>query len=205
MSPKISEAAKDAKKNIIIEAALKLFSQKGYAETSMDNIVDEAQVSKGGIYNYFKSKEEIFLYIAKDRLNKRHALIEQFPENISSKEKLVKYIHWTLNGLFDEKTSLNARFTFEFWSILSRDEKTSEKAKERYNLFYDELARLLIEGIEKGEFNKELDVKSMVYILLSTMDGIAFCNSVMKVPITKEIVDNYVDTILNKILKERKL
>lgn len=205
MAPKISEAAKDAKKYIIIEAALKLFSQKGYVETSMDDIVDEARVSKGGIYNYFKSKEEIFLEIAKDRLNKRHALIEEFPEDISSREKLVRYIHWILNGLFDEKTSLNVRFTFEFWSVLSRNEKTSQKAKERYNLFYEELEKLLIEGIEKGEFNKELDVKSMVYILLSTMDGIAFCNSVMKVPITKEIVNTYVDTMLNKIIKEGNL
>lgn len=202
MAPKISEQAKKAKKDIIIQEALKLFSQKGYVETSMDDIVVASQISKGGIYNYFKSKEEIFLAIAEDRFNKRHNLIEDFPENASNKEKLVKYIHWTLKGLFDEKTSLNARFTFEFWSVLSRNEETSEKAKERYSLFYNDLAKILRAGIENGEFKNDLDINSIVYILLSSMDGIGFFNSVMGIPITEEIVKNYVDITLNKILKE---
>lgn len=202
MAPKISEQAKKAKKDIIIQEALKLFSQKGYVETSMDDIVLASQISKGGIYNYFKSKEEIFLAIAEDRFNKRHNLIKDFPENASNKEKLVKYIHWTLKGLFDEKTSLNARFTFEFWSVLSRNEETSEKAKERYNLFYNDLAKILRAGIENGEFKNDLDINSIVYILLSSMDGIGFFNSVMGIPITEEIVNNYVDITLNKILKE---
>jgi AcrR family transcriptional regulator len=202
MAPKISEKAKKAKKDIIIQEALKLFSQNGYVETSMDDIVVASQISKGGIYNYFKSKEEIFLAIAEDRFNKRHDLIEGFPENTLNKEKLIKYIHWTLRGLFNEETSLNARFTFEFWSVLSRNEKSSEKAKERYNLFYNDLAKILIAGIENGEFKNDLDVDSITYIILSTMDGISFCNSVMKVPITEDIVNNYVDIMLNKVLKE---
>jgi len=203
MTPKINDEARKIKKDVIIDEALKLFSKKGYVETSIDDIVEATKISKGGIYNYYKSKEEIFLAIAEERFNKRHKLIEEFPITTTNKEKLVKYIYWTLNGLFDEEASLNARFAFEFWSVLSKNEKTSEKAKERYKLFYNDLAKILFMGVENGEFKEDLDIDSMVYIILATMDGIGFCNSVMGVPLTEEIVNNYSDIILNKLLREK--
>ncbi|WML33711.1 TetR/AcrR family transcriptional regulator [Clostridium sp. OS1-26] len=124
MSPKISEESKTQKKSYIIGNAMKLFSQKGFVETSMEDIVKATGMSKGGIYNYFKSKEEIFLAIAEDRFNKRHRLIENFEKSTTSTEKVKNYIQWILGGLFDEDTLLNARFTFEFWSVVSRNPET---------------------------------------------------------------------------------
>lgn len=45
----------------ILEAAINVFSSKGYHDTRMDDIVEASQSSKGSIYFYFKSKQEIFL------------------------------------------------------------------------------------------------------------------------------------------------
>lgn len=49
----------DLKHTIILEA-LRLFSLKGYLSTSVQDIIDAAGTSKGGFYNHFKSKEELF-------------------------------------------------------------------------------------------------------------------------------------------------
>ena len=57
--PKISQEKKNQRQEMILAAAFKLFSKKGYYPTSMDDITKEAGVSKGLIYTYFKSKEEI--------------------------------------------------------------------------------------------------------------------------------------------------
>lgn len=198
--PKISEQDKKAKRDFIINHALKLFSKKGFVETTMDDIVEASSMSKGGIYTYFKSKEEIFLAIAEDRFNKRHTLVKELNSKLNSREKLIDYIQWILCGLNGEETMLNARFAFEFWSVLSRNEETSQNAKERYKLFHEDLSDLLKEGVERGEFLKDLDIDSMVYIILSTTDGIAFCSSVMGIPATKETIENYIDMILKKIL-----
>ncbi len=51
------------KKNEIAEAATKLFAIKGYESTTLDDIANLAQFGKGTIYNYFKSKEDIYEYI----------------------------------------------------------------------------------------------------------------------------------------------
>jgi|LGVE01.1.fsa_nt_gb AcrR family transcriptional regulator len=62
MSPRTKEQNKEIKQQkslLIVEAALKLFAEDGYTSTSMQSIAKEAGVSKGNLYNYFESKEEL--------------------------------------------------------------------------------------------------------------------------------------------------
>lgn len=198
---KHSNEGVETKKEMIIKHAFDLFAEKGYSETSVDDIVKASGISKGGIYYYFKSKEDIFLEIAEERLRQRKNLMSSNENLKSSKEKIISYINWTLTGFFDEKVQKISRFTFEFWSVLSRNPNMANKAKERYKMFYDILAGILQEGIDKGEFKKDLDIESMVYIILSSMDGIGFVNSVMGISMTQDIVKNYIDMILKKIEK----
>lgn len=57
----------EATRERILEAAEKLFAAKGFYETAMDEIVETARVSKGGVYFHFPSKEELFFALL-DRL-----------------------------------------------------------------------------------------------------------------------------------------
>ena len=54
---------KQAKKQDIIKAAMKVFAQKGFANTKMADVAEMANIGKGTIYEYFKSKEEIFEFV----------------------------------------------------------------------------------------------------------------------------------------------
>jgi AcrR family transcriptional regulator len=61
-------------RNRILEAAIKVFSTKGYHETRVDEIVEAAGTSKGGVYFHFPSKQDIFLGLIDefaDRLERR--------------------------------------------------------------------------------------------------------------------------------------
>jgi AcrR family transcriptional regulator len=73
--PKISEAKLKEKRDHIIRCAFEIFSQKGYDATTMDDIVKLSGVSKGGIYHYFPSKEDVFFDIAEIQMGKRQALV----------------------------------------------------------------------------------------------------------------------------------
>lgn len=185
-------------KDKIIACAFELFAGKGYASTSMDDIVRVSGISKGGIYHHFKSKEEIFLAIAQDRLEKRQRLVLASAAQ-SAMERLMQYISWTLQGYLTEEVQKNAKFTFEFWSVMSRNEQIAVKAKERYLVFFTDLAAILQQGIGAGEFAGNLDVEAMVYLLLSTMDGIGFMNAVMGVPLTEETIRTYQDMIAKQV------
>jgi len=49
------------RKNQILEAAFKVFIDKGYSKTTMDDIVENSGLSKGALYHYYKSKKDLFL------------------------------------------------------------------------------------------------------------------------------------------------
>lgn len=69
---------KSAKRDDIICAAVSLFQQYGYLETSMDRIAEEAQVSKRTVYNHFESKDALFEAIREELVNRCGHL--QLPE-----------------------------------------------------------------------------------------------------------------------------
>ena len=66
MSPKSKEQfeiVRTQSRDNIMQTALELFARKGYFNTSIKQIADEANISKGLLYNYFKSKEELLRQI----------------------------------------------------------------------------------------------------------------------------------------------
>jgi len=65
MVPKVPVEHKKKVEEKIIMSARKQFAKKGYALTSMDEIAKSANVSKGGLYHHFPSKEEIFQSVCK--------------------------------------------------------------------------------------------------------------------------------------------
>ena len=59
MSPKVSQAHKEKRRNEIIAAAKTVFIRKGFEKTTMHDVVEESGMSRGGVYQYFSSTEEM--------------------------------------------------------------------------------------------------------------------------------------------------
>jgi AcrR family transcriptional regulator len=78
--PKVSEEHKTKVKETIMKAAIKNFSKTGFAITKMDDIAKTADVSKGTLYLYFQSKEDLFESICKSNqqilIDKRSGLFQ---------------------------------------------------------------------------------------------------------------------------------
>ena len=74
------EREKERRKNDIIDAAEKVFFEKGLSNSKMDEVAEQAELSKGTLYLYFKSKEEIYFEI---KLRAINILNGMFKESIS--------------------------------------------------------------------------------------------------------------------------
>ena len=88
------------KEKRIIEGAMKLFARKGYSSTSVQEIADEAGISKGAFYLYFKSKEELMISIFTyyyERINQKIKAIER--EKLEPKDKFIKQLHVQLDEI----------------------------------------------------------------------------------------------------------
>lgn len=133
----------------IARAAIKLFNQKGYHATSVQDIADEVGLQKGSLYHYISSKEELLLQIASRSINgfsRELAQICDLP--ITAKERLRKAIHhhFTIVTGDIQMTTVLLREAF----LLSDEQSVIiTRAMDVYTNLW---ARILREGMEQGEF-----------------------------------------------------
>ncbi len=90
-------------KSKLKKAALKLFTKKGYAATSVREIVEKAKTTKPCLYYYFKNKEGIYLEILRDTLEDFMKLLnKKYPENLKPSEE-IKELCYSVFKKFKEK------------------------------------------------------------------------------------------------------
>ena len=202
--PKLSEEKWGAKKDEIIKIAFEMFFSKGYSSVSVNDIIKEAKISKGGFYTYFKSKQEVFVEIVKRSDDKKANIIKELSKEMTATEKLRVYIHARLSSFLDEENRKWAKFASEFWSSVNGDKEMDKMASERFNTFFSHIDSIIREGIETGEFSNLIDINSYIYLMMSTIDGLAFMTSVMKQPLTEEKISVAIDVLLNYLIMFKK-
>ena len=137
------------KNDEIALAAIKLFNQKGYHSTSVQDIADEVGLQKGSLYHYISSKEELLLQIASRSIDGFSRELETVCNlATSAEERLVCAIqhHFSIVTSNLQMTTVLLREAF-----LLSDEQHSviAAAMDRYTNLW---VRIIEEGMEKGEF-----------------------------------------------------
>ena len=66
----------EKRKEEIKNAAMKLFTEKGFSHTTMENIINETGLSKGGFYHYYNSTSDILYDLMKDEIEYRNQVIK---------------------------------------------------------------------------------------------------------------------------------
>lgn len=84
------EREKQLRRREIIQAALKIFAQKGYKATTLDEIAEKSEFGKGTIYNYFSSKEEIYKEIITSAIEQHQIIIRKIDEETATLHDFVE-------------------------------------------------------------------------------------------------------------------
>lgn len=87
-------------KDQIIQAALSLFSNKGYKETTMADLVTVTGLSKGAVYHHFKSKEEILQLLMEKETISLSTFLEELSKNegVSSTDRLLQLVDYLIGN-----------------------------------------------------------------------------------------------------------
>ncbi len=94
--------AKEERKKQLKVAAIHLISEKGYRDTSVQDIVDAAEFSKGGFYNCYHSKKELFVDILKDSMEYRQQRVLEAKKNTTLNKK-----DFMIEALLDKMLDFN--------------------------------------------------------------------------------------------------
>ena len=166
-----SEEGKSDKLGQLFEAATKRFGEDGYSETTMESIAREAGVSKGTLYYYFDSKEELFMELFLDWLEKFEGLWEEGSFSGSPVRELIQ-LHTAMIKMVEETASLG-RLMLEFWANASRKKKLEKVLNETIKEYRKKTAEVIERGQEKGMFH-DVDPLEASSALIAAYDGLWF-------------------------------
>ena len=166
--PKVVPEYKEEAKSRILEAANKVFAEKGYHEATMDDIAKRLGVSKGAIYLYFASKEELFEAMCKTAPQAfKEILYSSFSSDANPVESATQF--------FDRMLKLSASnpgLSFEILSEASRNPALKRILRQNHAEYEEVLTGFLAEGRKSRIVADNLDIHSLANSLIALWNGL---------------------------------
>lgn len=178
-TPKQNEAMRQATKEKIQTAAIKLFTQKGFAATSVQDIASSADISTGLMYRHYKTKEDLYSSIVLEAAEELGEIIMLLQSDTSPKQLIQEFTEEILSDLTkdDEFARYMVLITQAFFS---EDFLPEVKVLLRQNkLLIDQMACLIEKGQKLGEF-KYGDPHAMAQYYFSTIQGLSETRFILK-------------------------
>jgi len=161
-------------KETIIHESMKLFSLKGFLGTSINDILEAAGTSKGGFYNHFASKEDLFFQVLDEA---RRIWQEKTLWSLDQIESPIERVKRLLMNYKDrylkDSTDFPGGCIFTTFSV-ELDDRRPHLAKEVNKGFVGlkvMLKRFLDEGQELGELSQDVSTVAVTELLMSGMVG----------------------------------
>jgi AcrR family transcriptional regulator len=161
-NPKASTKKGLKKKEKIGRAAAKVYNKKGYQETKIDDIAAAAKMSKGGIYHYFSSKDEILFFILDSYMDIVLEDLEAQLQTLRDSTSRIKFIIERHIDFYANYTS-QAKTLLHDAHCLSPKRFKSIKVKERK--YYRIVLDVLSEFFEGSGEAKGDELKAMAFLL----------------------------------------
>ncbi|AFU58260.1 putative transcriptional regulator, TetR family [Candidatus Nitrososphaera gargensis Ga9.2] len=167
--PKVTSMYKAEVKEKIIRAAIDSFAQTGFDRTKMEDIAKRLGLSKGTIYLYFKSKEDLFLAICEHNMqqsDREDAGLFVRKDNIASDaEQIYDNIRRREQG--------NDRVMLEMVAESARNPKLKKAMYELHVKVHEHVMQAVKSKIDEGFLRKDVDAASLAIALVALYDGLA--------------------------------
>lgn len=155
------------KRKYILETARKVFMEKGFKRVTMKDIVEACDISRGGLYLYFSSTEEIFLEVLRMESEEADDVFsDSIKEDATAADILMLFLKEQKKELLRKKDTLT-QATYEFY-FENKLAKKDNVLKKQFDSAVKVLRRLIEVGVESGEFHcpdPEGTARNIMYVL----------------------------------------
>ncbi len=156
----------------ILRAAMELFRKHGFHNTSLARILQMAEITKGGFYFHFKSKEELGFAVLERTKNMWMtnviAAIEDEPDARARIQRMTQIMTQMYRGEIFHGCALLAVMTAE---MMESKSALAEHLKEIFYEWRKSLGVIIDEGKREGLFNERVDSESLALILIGCCQG----------------------------------
>ena len=142
----------------IVNAAWKLFYEQGYEDTTVEEIIELSQTSKGSFYHYFDGKDALLSTLSLLFDEKYEELMDTLTPKMSAMDKHL-FLNSELFGMIENSISLDLLARLLSTQLVTTGEK---HLLDHNRTYYKLLRRIIAQGQESGELNAETSVNEMV-------------------------------------------
>ncbi len=162
------ERKKDETRTRIFEAAVRLFREKGFEATTVDEITERADVAKGTFFNYFPRKEAVLGYLSEVQLAEAEEYAEAIlAANKPARHKLIELLQ-RIASVYEENPELSQY-------VVRESMKRAYTPSDAVHMHWHELlARMVRQGQETGELRRDADPNRAVYVIGTVYMGTVF-------------------------------
>ena len=199
MSPKVSNQYKINKRKELLEAAKRVFIQKGYIQATMQDIIDEAGISRGALYSYFNNIQHVFEELLKLE-DEMDILYFEKEEKSSFWQQLINWIKMQQKNIESINQSLLLCKTEFFLTTYRNSNETSNPyVIERYKELASSIKGFIEEGVKKEEFKPCMPSGSIALYIISFIDGLMLDTFNLGIEVTK--VNEQIDILFFTLRK----
>lgn len=165
---------KENRKNAILKAARKLFFEKGFKPVTVESIARKAELSKGSIYLYYNSKEEIYTQILLSDIDKFHERISDLLQNPSSaSDVLLKLANIYVDFFLNDRELFRILMIFMLHtSDMNLPEDLNDHIIKSTNKTIGIIEQVFKYGVERGEFPETLNLRQNRNAVWGMLNGI---------------------------------
>ena len=159
----------------ILQAALKLFSEKGFHNVSMNEIAQKAEFAVGTMYKFFENKEDLYKTLVLEQADKFHyALSRAIEEPVNEIEKIRNYVKAKGEAFIANISVIRLYFAETRGASFSVRAGLDSEIRERYGHFLETLASVFASGMEKKRFKKIADPYHLAVAIDSLTNAFLF-------------------------------
>ncbi|MBQ6389214.1 MAG: TetR/AcrR family transcriptional regulator [Mogibacterium sp.] len=145
-------------KEKIIDAAWDLFREKGFGDTTINDIIRQAGISKGTFYYYFRSKDNMLDTLAVILDREYEKLDAELPDDMDAFDKLV-LINYVVHSFINDNIDCNL-IAYLYSSQIIKTQSSSLLDRNRY--YFRFLEKIIEQGMARGELTTELSVSETI-------------------------------------------
>lgn len=167
MSPRPNVS--DERKAQIINAAEDVFTQKGFNEARMDDIADKTGLSKGALYLYFKSKDDLIIAILDRMFQREMKQMEGLDQaGLSAADAIWKMTEAVTNNILGFVRLVP--IVYQFLALAFRNKYVQKALKKYINQYIDMITPIIEQGIKSGEFRK-VNAREVAIAMSAIIEG----------------------------------
>lgn len=159
-------------REMILDAAIKLFSEQGYENTKISDVTDALHMGKGTFYVYFKNKKELFMECI-DRLTVTIVPEEAWAE-IRSEKGYENKTRKRAVAFLDAFPGFRGILNLLRIALGGPDPDLARKAKEAFRIMSAPMAKDLSRAISEGRVRTDVDVKLFAFLQLMLAEGLGY-------------------------------